>query len=882
VPIFLLNQIKGYGQLMKMKTVLTFLLFLFISFSWAQEQSTVYQFSKYIRFVGRVVDSATKKPLEAASIQFYFQDTVALAKAKIPITAGGILTRSNGKFDLDSVPLKQPIVFLITAIGYTKKEIPINLQQLKILNGPPDQSISKYDFGDILLPINPELLDEVVIRGEKPFMELGVDRRIFNIDRSLISIGLMATDLMRNIPGLEVDIDGKVTLRNATPTFFIDGRPTTLTLDQIPADAVQRVEIITNPSAKFDASGGMAGILNIVLKRNRKTGYNGNLRSGIDSRAQINTGADVNINEGKLNFFANANFNQRKLIGQNISDRDNYGIPPFTIYHQVSRPISKGYSAFASTGLDWFMNKYNTITLTTSFVRGQFDNRDLLKIQIDSIDNNKSYAERNQANKSLYKNSSGAIGYKKLFRKQGMELTADLNYSLSKNESISRLASDFFDNAYLPLSKTVLQNQEGTGTSRLLSWQADFVHPLKDKVKIEAGVRAAQRMVQNNNLNYLQDPLSGLLIPIAYLNANFKYNDRVLAAYGTYAGYIGKQLTYQMGIRIESSTYTGTLLTDDTKFSNHYPLSLFPSVFMTYKMQGNQDVQFSYSRRITRPGFFQLMPFYDYQDSLNVQKGNPGLRPEFTTSLELNYNKRLKKRHTLLISGYYKHTTNLISRLQVKELNPIDASSLLVNTYVNARSAYAYGLEFSARNPINKWLEFSSTFTVYNSGINGTNLSDDLTNNLWSFTGRINTSFKFSKDWTMQVNSNYKSKTILPRGSTDVIVGGGSSFGAFVQTTAQGYVDAVYAVDFALRKEFLKDNRASLSLSISDVFRSRVSSIHSSSPFFIQDVKRRRDWQVVRLNFNWRFGKYDASLFKRKNQRSGSEGVQEGMQQMQQ
>ena len=217
------------------------------------------------------------------------------------------------------------------------------------------------------------------------------------------------------------------------------------------------------------------------------------------------------------------------------------------------------------------------------------------------------------------------------------------------------------------------------------------------------------------------------------------------------------------------------------------------------------------------------MPFYDYQDSLNIQKGNPGLRPEFTTSLDMNYNKSFKNRHTLLFSMYYKRTTSLISRYQVKEVNSNNIT--IVNTYVNANNAHAYGIEISARNPISKWLEFSSTLTLYNSGINGTNLSNDLNNNLWSFTARVNTSFKFPNNWNMQINSNYRSKTMLPRGSTDVIIGGGSSFGAFVQTTAQGYVDAVYGIDFALRKEFMKDRKASLSLSISDILRTRVNSI---------------------------------------------------------
>jgi outer membrane receptor protein involved in Fe transport len=864
-----------------MKKSLFLLLFFLHNMVWAQEPGRQLSKQSYYQFSGRILDSITGKGIVAASIQFYILDESKDKKNANKVILGGQLTKSNGRFVVDSITANTNIFYEVTAIGYNTKEVKIGLDIFQKSVKIDLENKFYIGLNDIQLSLNLKLLDEVVVQGEKPFMQLGSDRRIFNIGRDLLSTGLMATDLMRNIPGLEVDVEGRVTLRNATPVFFIDGRPTMLTLDQIPADAIQRVEIITNPSAKFDASGGMAGILNLVLKKNKRPGYNGNFRTGLDSRAQFNLGGDINISQGKINFFANTNFNQRKLIGENISHRAFTDATPIIDINQISNPISTGYSGFASGGFDWFINKFNTLTFSSNVVRGKFKNSDLLKSTVDTFLYSKRYSERNQLNKSLYKNTAVGLGYKKLFSKKGMELTADLNYSANTNSSNSNFNSSYFDENYFRVGIVERQLQDGTGKNSLILIQSDFVNPLSEKTKFEMGVRGIYRKVQNDNSNFFQEPISGLFIPIVKLNANFKYDDRVLAAYSTISSIIGKRLSYQMGLRLESSAYTGKILNSNSTYSNTYPLSLFPSIFFTYKVDNSQDLQFSYSRRISRPVFFQLTPFYDYQDSLNIQKGNPGLRPEFTTSLEMNYNKSLKNRHTLLFSMYYKHTTSLISRYQIKEINSNSNSTTIVNTYVNANSAHAYGLEISARNPIRKWLEFSSTVTLYNSGIDGTNLSKDLNNSLWSFTARVNTTFKFPNNWNMQVNSNYRSKTMLPRGSADVIVGGGSSFGAFVQTTAQGYVGAVYGIDFALRKEFMKDRKASLSLSISDVLRTRVNRIHVISPFFIQDISRRRDWQILRLNFTWRFGKYNATLFKRKNQRIGSEGIQEGMQQMQ-
>ena len=840
------------------------------------------------RFYGKIVDSISGKAVDAASVQLIQNRFDTVTKKRKDYVIGGQLTKANGDFNIEGLPVMGNFRIKISAIGYKMIERPVKFDMK--MGGDFSQMMNNVDkdLGNIKLQVDSKELEEVTITGTKPFMQMGVDRRIFNVEKSLVSTGQTATELMRNIPGVNVDIDGNVTLRNASPTIFVDGRPTTLTLDQIPSDAIASVEIITNPSAKFDASGGTAGILNIVLKKNRKAGYNGNLRAGVDSRGRFNGGGDVNVKQNKVNFFISGMINQRKSIGDNESKRQNTDVSPNSYVFQTSHPINTGFFAFGRAGMDYFINNRNTLTISGNYVQGVFNNDDILKTTTDSMTGTirTNYSERSTVSHGEFRNMGGAIGYKKLFTKAGMELTADLNYNASKNKNENNLSTQYFDNSHNPYGKPFGQKQSGNGHNQNYTIQVDFVNPLSEKSKIEAGVRAAIRDVQNENLNYYQDPVTGELIPVAIINANYKYTDRVLAAYSTYSNVIGKKFTYQIGLRVESSKYDGKLLTNDSSFSNSFPFSVFPSTFLTYKLADDQDLQFSYSRRVNRPNFFQLMPFLDYTDSLNISRGNPGLVPEFTNSFELSYNKNFKKGHSLLFTAYYKHTNNLITRFQVKEPSPVNGRDVIINTYVNANSSQAYGLELTAKDPVASWLDLTTNLNFYNSSINGTNLSENLNNNIWSFFGKINANFKLPKNISIQLSGDYRSKSILPQGGGG---GGGRGMGGngggpggggwgFVQTTAQGYINPNYGLDLAIRKDFLKDKRASLTLSVNDVLKTRVYSTHSVSDFFIQDITRRRDWQVFRLNFAWRFGKFDVSLFKRKNVRSGMEGMQEGSQ----
>ena len=838
-------------------------------------------------FYGKIVDGKTNKGIDGATIELVQSKFDTVTKKRKDAVLKAQLTEANGDFSLENLPIFGQFKLKISAIGYTPIEQAVKFEMKPGGDQSSMMNNIDRDLGNIKMTADAKELDAVKIVATKPFFEMGVDRKIFNVEKNIVSTGQTATELMKNIPGVNVDIDGNVTLRNANPTIFVDGRPTTLTLDQIPSDAIASVELITNPSAKYDASGGTAGIINIILKKNRKAGYNGNLRAGVDSRGKFNGGADINVKQGKINFFASINANQRKSIGKGFSYRQNLYDTPRTNVSQYTDSKNNGFFTFGRIGFDYLIDNRNTITFSQNIVRGSFKGEDDYATVTDSMYT--PIVSQNSERKALssrdFRNYGTALGYKHLFTKPGMELTADANFNANKNTGTSNYTTQYFVYDHTPTGDPTLQTQDNSGTSKFWTFQSDFVAPLTEKSKLEAGLRGAIRNVNSVSDNFIYDYTLDEYVPVPIANANYKYNDQVYAAYSTYSNVIGKTFTYQVGLRVESSKYTGEMLNTHQTFTNSYPFSLFPSVFLTQKLKGNQDLQLNYSRRINRPNFFQLMPFLDYSDSLNIRRGNPNLKPEFTNSFELNYNKAFAKGHSLLISAYYKRTEDLITGYQEIVTSPANGKSIIVNTYINANHSRAYGLEFTAKNPLFKWLDATTNLNFYNSAILSDTTTQENINDIWSFLGKLNLNFKLPKNFSIQLSGDYQSKTILPQGGGGQGGrgggpggGGGGGFG-FTPTTAQGYIRPTGGVDVAIRKEFLKDKKAALTLSMNDIFKTRVYDTHTESPYFIQDSWRRRDWQVVRLNFSYRFGKFDVSLFKRKNNRSGMEGATEGLQQ---
>jgi outer membrane receptor protein involved in Fe transport len=840
------------------------------------------------QFYGKIVDATTNKPIEFVSVQLLQNKMDTVTKKRRDVVVGGMLSGKKGDFLLENLSVMTVYKLKVTGIGYKDVEQKVNFD-LK-MGGDMSQMMNGVvkDLGNIKLETDAKQLEEVTLAGTRGLLQMGIDRKIFNVDRNLTSAGGTAVDVMKSVPSVNVDIDGNVTLRNASPQIFVDGRPTTLSLDQIPADAIQSVEIITNPSAKFDASGGGSGILNIVLKKARKAGYSGNVRANIDSRARMGFGGDFNAKQGKVNFFANSMFSQQKSLSTAQSIRSNFLSPTKTEHiTQNNSPVNKGYFGFFRGGLDFFADIRNTFTIAGAYVRGSFNSNDRLNILRDtnyiSAENGLTFSRGNFS----FRNYGSTFSYKHNFAKAGKELTADVNYNSSKNNNETNTQTQlYFLNGNIKGNRQQLQ-AIGGGNSNYLTVQTDFVNPVSDKMKIEMGVRGAVRNFISISNTQFVDPFTGAYFIINGLGNNYKFNDQVYAAYTTFTRSI-KKFSFQLGARIESSQYTGTLVDSNKTFKNDYPFSFFPSAFLTQKINDKQSLQLNYSRKINRPNFFQLIPYIDFSDSLNLSKGNPNLIPEFTNLIEFSYQVDLNKGNNLLASIYYKNTNDLITRFQYRDRNPnqLKTDSVVISTFANANQSYAYGLELTGKIKPAKFWDITANANLYNSQINGTNIESNLNNQQVSWFGKLNNSFKLPKNYSIQFTANYQSKTILPAsgsgGNRGGHGGGGMMFGGGQLSTANGYIKPNYGFDIAFRKDFLKNNAASLTLSVNDIFRTRIYSTHSESVFFVQDNERRRDPQIARLNFNWRFGKFDVSLFKRKNLKGEQEGMQSGMQGIQQ
>lgn len=835
-------------------------------------------------FYGRIVDKATNKGLDAASVQLIQNRFDTATKKRADAVIGGMLTGRNGDFSLENLPVFGQFKLVITAIGYKKIEQKISFD-LKFGPGVDRSQMLNAvdkDLGNIKMEQDATMLQGVTVTGSKPMIQMGVDRKIFNVEKSITSSGGSAVDVMRNVPSINVDIDGNVTLRNSAPQIFVDGRPTTLTLDQIPADAIQSIEIITNPSAKYDASGGQSGILNIVLKKNRKAGYNGSVRAGVDSRGKFNGGGDINVRQGKVNFFANAMYNQRKSKSWGQTDRTSIVDSKDAMTTQYNNSVFNGAFGFGRFGFDYFIDNRNTITLSQSIVNGdfKFDNR--THSVIDTTTGGFETQYRNTDGKANFRNYGTQLSFKHTFAHAGEEWTADANYNQSKNTNNSNIFyRSFYDMDQLnPKFPEQLQIIDGGGTNKFLIAQTDYVNPITENMKVEAGAR-----VQIRNFTSYQDVITNGID----LTNNFKYTDHVYAGYVTFSQKLKDSFSYQVGLRAESSGYDGDQIDKQQHYSNDFPISLFPSLFLSKAFNHRQDLQLNYTRRINRPNFFQLMPNTDYSDPLNYQTGNPGLKPEFTHSVELSYQKTYgEKSNTFLATVFGKYTTNLISRYQSWQKLGQFVDSAYVSTWVNASTAYASGVELIFRNNVTKWWDVMLSGNVYYSKINGSNVIANLENERTSWSAKMNHNFKFNKGWSVQINGDYQGKSALPvstaASATSGSGGGGrGGFGGGTPSTTQGYINANYGVDMGLRKDFaIKKNTLTVSANWSDIFRTRRYFVHSEAVGFIQDDWRRRDPRLLRVNISYRFGKFDVALFKRKNIRGEQEGIQNGMQGMQQ
>lgn len=788
---------------------------------------------------GKLVDDQSGKPVEYAS--------VALLKQADSSVVTGMLSKGNGDFNFENVAPGRYLL-RINFIGFTTvyKNVAVTPKNAQI------------DVGNIKLSANIKSLAGVEVVGEKPTYTMAIDKKVFNVDKNLATTGGTATDVLKQVPSVNVDIDGNVTVRNGSPTIFIDGRPSTLTLDQIPADAIASVEVVTNPSAKYDAEG-ISGILNIVLKKNRKAGINGTVNAGGSSLGGYNGGLDLNLRQDKFNFFLSYNVRSRKAWMNSHLFRKNIAADTTTYLDQLQDGDLFRRFQFGRVGFDWFIDNRNTLTISQGIVAGKFENNnDQTLFDLSASQDRIRYGTGIDNENHSFRNYTTQLGYKHTFAEAGKELTADLTFNRANADDGTDYAMQYFNMQDEPISsprEPELRYGRGGGNTTYLTGQVDYTDPITATSKLEAGLRATARRFNNEmntmGLNYT----TGQFQLDSALSNKYHYEEQVNAAYVNYSGTI-KDFGYQAGLRAEQSFYSGTMQSGkETSYKINYPVSFFPSVYLSQKLKGDHELQVNYSRRIRRPWFRDLLPNLEY-NAQSANRGNPGLRPEFTNSFELSYLKTFAEKHNVMVSLYYRNTNNAITDFYTDTtLNLNGQLQKVVLSYpVNAATRNAWGAEFTVRNQITSWWDITTNVNLAQTKVDAENLGSDLNNSGFTWFGKINSNTKLPWNMFLQVTGNYESKRILP----------------------QGEEAAEYQVDMALKKEFLKNRSLSVTLALNDIFNQDRDLSFTRTNFSEQERYRKRASRELRLNVAWRFGKMDMNLFKnKKRDRNGGDQDQE-------
>lgn len=780
---------------------------------------------------------------------------------------------SNGDFSIEGISMSSPVLVKISMVGYLEKDTTLSFTK-------DDFSALAKNVGTVVLASSPkDQMDAVVVTASKssPAVKMEIDKKVFNVENNIATTGGTALDVLKNVPSVNVDIDGNVTMRNASPQIYVDGRPTTMTVDQIPADAIKSIEVIVNPSAKYDASGGTAGILNIVLKKNKQVGYNGSINAGMDRFWGKNLGANLALRQGKFNFTFNGMYNQHKGKTTGNVDRNNTLDDDYIAnIKQNSINRDAGGFMFGRLGIDYFMNDNNTFTISGTRMHGSMKPYGFMDMYTDTLYNGSSvmthpdFSRRNNEQNNSFNGYGASLSYKHLFNNPGQEWTADANYFGGKMNSNSLYTTNSYGGMDLSsaLLGTSLQQVAMNAKMSHTTLQTDYTMPVGENGKFESGLRAQLNTSDNYNVNKTAYTADLADLETKYIT-DYTSNAQTYAAYATFTDKVGKKFGYQVGLRAEKYHYSGNLRSTNQKFGRTFPLNLFPTIYLTEDLTKSDQLQLTYTRRVNRPSFFQLMPFTDYSDSLNIQRGNPDLVPEYTNKLEFAYNKTFDKNNIFMASVYYSHTNHLLTRFIDSATNQLSGKLDYINTWVNASSSENYGVEFTTTNKVTKWWNLNGNINIYKSKINTSNISSEYSGtNMWSWYGKLNNYFDLTPTWQFQASANYQSKSNIPI-STGQQMG---PPGTGVQSSSQGYTKAYWSTQFALKKTFLKSKALSATLSVSDLFRTSTVNQFSQGIGFNQYYSRLHNPQLVRLVVAYKFGKFDSNLFKRKSSHSDNGG----------
>ncbi len=809
---------------------------------------------------GKVLDAATKQPIEFA--------TISVIRVRDSSIATGGLSDSKGDFLINEVPFGKFKV-KIDFIGY-KTVIYKDLVSVK----PPENV--RTDLGEILLVTTATNLEEATVVGNKAQFVNSLDKKVYTVGRDIISTGSSVSDLLANVPSVTVDIDGGVSLRgSANVTVLIDGKPSALMgaskadiLRQLPASSIESIELITNPSAKYDPEG-VSGIINIVLKKNKQKGFNGQVQVGVGNNSTF-TGVNkysgsvaFNYRTPKYNLFLNYGYRNdvregygyfdRQVFVPNVKNGNNLvplGFQNFSSNSNTNNSnISLGNNA--RIGADFYLNKNNTFGIAAGLNTGRRVQNEFTKFREDTVylDNNKQtsrYNERTILNDTKNFSYDGNLNFKHQFTTPKQEITADVSYSNNNSIGIGNYTPDTtifrFANVNHLKGKEL---QTTTSNNYVFTAQTDYTQPMKDGAKLELGYRYTNRAVDNDLLFQNSKGNSDVLFTNTGRTNHFLYGEQIHAAYSTYANtlpFLSDKLGYQVGVRLEQTDVLAQLLTTNQTFKQSY-FSVFPSGNLSYKLSKTDDLRLSFSRRIRRPGGEEINPFPEYDNPTILRTGNPAVKPEFTNAYELGYLKNWEK-HSVALTGYFRRTEDQIQRFIV--ITPADSAKgtpILTNvTFVNYAFRNNYGVEAVVKNEFFKWWNTMTTLNAFQTEINTGTETGNATNSGLGFSARLQSNMTLPKGFSLQITGNYNAPMIM----------------------AQGYFIGMSSADIGIKKDFLK-GLFNVSLSMSDVFNNQRFEVHTKgSRFddatqtryntFQQDALRKRETQIVTLTASFRFG----------------------------
>ena len=753
---------------------------------------------------GKVIDKTTSQPLPYVSI---------VVKDAGNVVTGGI-TDDNGEFTIKNLPLKNYNVD-IQFMGYKTQTVTANITN-------DDKSIA---IGTISLAEEATLLNEVEIVKDISTIEQKIDRKVITVGRDLTTAGGTASEIMNNIPSVNVDQDGNISLRgNQNVRVLVDGRPTNMSpaqlLKQIPSTSIKKIELITNPSAKYNPEG-MSGIINIILHKNANDGFNGSFNAGITfgQTPKYNNSVDMNYRVGKVNFFTNLGSNTGKYFNEGKVNRED-------INSRQVFDISNDNDGFlGKLGMDYYINDKNTLSVYTNQNYG----KGLGNVGI-TIAYPEGSAFTNTDQLAIYdtdnKNNTYNLAFKHKFDKDGHTLDFEGNY----NDSSTSQDATFNTTVG---NATSVYNDDIEDNGKNITLNLDYVNPLNEKSKLELGAEA--RIIGSENDYTTTNP--NVTNP-ALQNSNYTYDVNIYSAYATF-GQKFEKFSYQLGARLESYKAEANFNRGDATFENDY-ITVYPSAYLTYTLDEKNMFQISYSRRVDRPSLQQTKPVREFSTPLVTSLGNQYLRPQFTNSVELNYTKMLGQGSSITSGIFYRLINDEISRILYPDETTANTQDQIMS-FGNFDRNTAFGFEVSANYKITKWwniqpaVDFSSISQkgVVSMLVDGT--TDEYESvikevDVAALNARLNSNFSVNKRLSFLLFGFY-------RGGVNRV---------------QSNSKEMYKIDSGARYTLL-DNKMSLSLRFNDMFKTMRYGFDSKNPF-PQNGEFRWESRSVYFGLNYRFG----------------------------